>query len=336
MVSSSIGGSALGKGGRRVIIDDPIDPDDAYSDAKRIAANNSIERKLPSRLNVPGRDAMVMVMQRLHEDDPSGRILANKDNNWVHCCVPAECKERTTITYPRSGNVRIREVGEVLWPDRVNQHDLDNIKHGDNMSLRDFEAQYNQNPSPASGTMFNRNWWQFYVQLPVLDEVIQSWDLTFDQGNNADYVVGLVLGCKGAQKYVIDMVRERADFPATLRMFRLLSQKWPMASVKLVEKAANGAALISTLRKEIDGIIPVTPKGSKVVRAQSVTSSVECGNVLIPALSLDPLRISPEWQLFIDEHSRFPNGVHDDIVDAASQGLTRLSRPMLIATTTEN
>ncbi len=315
--------------------DDPIDPEDAYSDAKRVAANDYIERTLPSRLNVPRRDAIVMVMQRLHEDDPSGRILANKDSDWVHVCVPAECKERTTYTYPRSGEVRTREPGEVLWPERVDQHDLDSIKTGDGMTVRDFEAQYNQNPSPAGGTMFNRNWWQFYVQLPVLDEVIQSWDLTFDQGGNSDYVVGLVLGRKGAQKYVIDMVRERADFPATLRMFRLLSQKWPMATVKLVEKAANGAALISTLRKEIDGIIPVIPKGSKVIRAQSVTSSVECGNVLIPALSLDPLRISPEWQLFIDEHSRFPNGVHDDIVDAASQGLTRLSRPMLIATTTE-
>ena len=335
MVSTSVGGSATGKGGNRIVIDDPIDPEDAYSDAKRVAANDYIERTLPSRLNVPRRDAIVMVMQRLHEDDPSGRILANRDSDWVHVCVPAECKERTTYTYPRSGEVRVREVGDVLWPARVDQHDLDSIKTGDNMTVRDFEAQYNQNPSPAGGTMFVRSWWRYYVQLPRLDEVIQSWDLSFDDTPNADYVVGLVMGRVGSEKYLLDMVRARADFPATLRMFRLLTAKWPQAQAKIVEKKANGAALISTLRKEIPGIIPVNPTASKEVRAQAVTATIEAGNVYIPAISLEPLVIAPEWQLFIDEHSRFPNGANDDIVDADTQGLKRLSKPLLIATTTD-
>ena len=333
MVATSVGGSATGKGGNRIIIDDPIDPSEAYSDAKRVSANEYIERTLPSRLNVPRRDAIIMVMQRLHEDDPSGRILDKGDSDWVHVCVPAECHERTTYTYPRSGDVKVRESGEVLWKERIDQHDLDSIKSGDGMTIRDFEAQYNQEPSPAGGTMFDSRWWKYYVQPPVLDEIVQSWDLNFGGGSNPDYVVGMVLGRKGADRYVLDMVRSQCDFPETLRLLRAMTAKWPQAHAKYVERAANGAALISTLKKEISGIIPVVPRGAKVVRAQASTAAVEAGNVYLPATCLDPLRTTIMTETFIDEMSRFPVGRNDDIVDAFSQGMNRMSKPLLSVTT---
>ena len=333
MVSTSVGGSATGKGGNRIVIDDPIDPEDAYSDAKRVAANDYIERTLPSRLNVPRRDAIVMVMQRLHEDDPAGRILANADSDWVHVCVPAEQKERRVYTFPRSGTEVVRDVGDVLWPARVNQHDLDNIKHGGGMTVRDFEAQYNQDPSPAGGTMFKTDWWQFYLQAPALPEIIQSWDMAFKGNEDSDWVVGQVWGRVGSEKYLLDQVRAQADFPATLRIFRLLTSKWPQADAKLIEDAANGPAVISTLKREIPGIVSITPKGGKLARAAAVTATIEAGNVYLPALSLDPLRVEPWVATFIDECSRFPNGTHDDQVDACTQALARLNKPLLVAET---
>jgi predicted phage terminase large subunit-like protein len=167
-----------------------------------------------------------------------------------------------------------------------------------------------------------------------MDEIIQSWDLNFGSGQDPDFVVGLVIGKAGAERYLLDMVRAQADFPETLRMFRILSAKWPDAHAKLVEAAANGAALISTLRKEIPGIIPVVPKGSKQVRAQAATAAVEAGNCYLPATSLDPLRTPTMTDVFVDELSRFPAGKFDDVVDAYSQGLKRLGKPLLIATTT--
>jgi predicted phage terminase large subunit-like protein len=337
MIATSVGSKATGLGGNLLVCDDLLNVRDAYSELKRKDANDFMTKTLATRLDNKFTGAIIIVMQRLHEDDPTGHLLASDaDGEWTHLCIREQEKERTVIHFPRSGREVIREAHELLWPEREGEKQIASVKKL--LGTRGYSAQYQQDPAPAEGTMFKDSWWRFYLpsQLPRMDEVIQSWDLNFGGGKDADYVVGLVIGRAGAEKYILDMAREQADFPATLRMFRLVSAKWPQAQAKLVESAANGAALISTLRKEIEGIIPVPPKGSKEVRAQAVTATVEAGNVLLPALSLEPLRIESWVQTFIDEHSRFPHGSNDDIVDADSQGLKRLSKPLLIATTTES
>ena len=169
-------------------------------------------------------------------------------------------------------------------------------------------------------SILNRNWWKFYKELPSrFDIVIQSWDCTFKGTDGTDYVVGQVWGKQKSSRYLLDQVRARMNFPATLQAIKSLSAKWPESVGKYIEDKANGPAAIDTLKAEIPGMIPVNPKGGKVVRVHAVSPYIEAGNVFLPDPSMAP------WiHDFIEECSAFPGGKYDDQVDAMSQALTAL------------
>ena len=105
-------------------------------------------------------------------------------------------------------------------------------------------------------------------------EVIQSWDLAFKKTEFSDYVVGQVWAVNGANKYLLDQVRSKMDFPETLEAFERMSLKWPSSHRKVVEDKANGSALISTLKDKIPGIVPYIPKGDKESRVSAVCPQI--------------------------------------------------------------
>jgi predicted phage terminase large subunit-like protein len=131
-----------------------------------------------------------------------------------------------------------------------------------------------------------------------------------------------VWGRKGADKYLLDQVRERMGFTSTVTAIRTLNAKHPKAHTKLIEDKANGSAIIDFLKHEISGLIPVEPQGGKVARAYAVQPTIEAGNVFIP----DPT-LAPWVHDFIEECASFPNGAHDDQVDCMTQALNRLQKP---------
>jgi predicted phage terminase large subunit-like protein len=334
MIATSVGASATGMGGNRLIGDDVLNPEEADSDVKRTASIDFMDKTLSTRLNDKKRDVIIYVMQRLHESDPTGHILAKDlDHEWVHLCIPEEARERTIVRFPRSGRDIVREVGDILWPEREGPAELASVKTA--LGTTNYEAQYQQNPTPPGGAVFKQHWWRFYKELPRMDEMIQSWDLTYDDTKDSDFVVGQVWGRVGSEKYLIDQVRTQADMPSTIRLIRLLSAKWPQTNAKLIEKKANGAAAIKMLRKEIPGLLPINPRSSKLVRAKSVTPTIEAGNVFLPALNVETELVEPWVAEFIDEHSKFrgDDKGHDDQVDACTQALARLNKPILTATT---
>jgi predicted phage terminase large subunit-like protein len=150
------------------------------------------------------------------------------------------------------------------------------------------------------------------------DEQLQSWDCAFKGLNTSDYVVGQVWARLGAMYFLGDQVRARMDCPATMRAVRGLSQKWPGTLAKLIEDKANGSAVVQFLQNEIPGIIPVNPEGGKVARAAAVSPLIEASNVYLPHPDYAP------WvNDFIEECAAFPNGAHDDQVDAMTQALLR-------------
>lgn len=106
------------------------------------------------------------------------------------------------------------------------------------------------------------------------------------------------------------------DCPATVRAVRQLSAKWSGTIAKLIEDKANGSAVIQMVSREIPGILPVNPEGGKVARAAGVSPLIEAGNIYLP----HPL-YAPWVNEFIEECAAFPNGAHDDQVDAMSQAL---------------
>ena len=158
------------------------------------------------------------------------------------------------------------------------------------------------------------------VELPESFETgLQSWDMAFKDLNTSDYVVGQVWGQQAADRFLLHQIRERLDFPATLRAVRKMTQDWPLATTKLVEDKANGAAVIATLKHEISGLIEVNPEGGKEARASAVSPQIESGNVYLPHPSV------AAWvDGYLAEWAAFPRGAHDDQVDATTQALNRM------------
>ncbi len=296
------GGPITGRGAHVLLIDDPIKgQEDADSETQRRKLKEWYASVAYTRL-MPG-GAVVVIQTRWHEDDLAGWLLRDHAHEgWEVLSLPA-----------------ISDDDQALWPDAYPLERLQAIKRA--VGSRVWESLYQQRPSPADGGMIKRGWWQSYRLAPTdFDEVIQSWDAAFKGGPGSDYVVGQVWGRKGADCYLLDQIRDRMDFPATVQAIRTLSAKWPDAGAILVEDKANGPAIVATLKREIPGVIAVEPQGSKAARLSAVSPRIEAGNVFVP----DPT-IAPWVHDFLEEAAAFPTGAHDDQIDAMSQALLRLS-----------
>lgn len=158
MVATSVNGPATGKGGNRLILDDPHDPRRAESDVQRQAAVTFFDRTLGNRLNDKKKGAIVVVMQRLHQEDISARCL---ELGYTHVKIPAEALGRTVVYFP-SGREIVREDGELLWPDREGPAEIAAAKTS--MGSYAFAGQYEQEPVPAGGGLFKREWFAQVVE----------------------------------------------------------------------------------------------------------------------------------------------------------------------------
>jgi predicted phage terminase large subunit-like protein len=337
MVTAGVGGPITGRGADVFIIDDPVkNAEDAHSLTIRNKQWEWFQSVAYSRLE-PGA-AIILMMTRWHEDDLAGRILEQVragGEDWEVIKLPAIAKENDPLG---------RKPGEALWPERYDETRLAEIKRA--VGSYWWSAQYDQEPVPETGAVFQRHWWRYWapagqplspvsVRLPdglmfecpvttlptTFDEVLQSWDLAFKDTAASAYVVGQVWARKGADRFLLDQVRDKIDFPGTIAALKKLSARWPQATAKLVEDKANGPAVIAALQHEIAGLIPVAPRGDKVIRAHAVTAQVESGNVYLP----HPHLVS--WvDDFIAEVSSFPSGRYADQVDAMTQALSRFDQ----------
>jgi predicted phage terminase large subunit-like protein len=337
-LSTSVGGAATGEGGDRIVCDDPNNITEVESDAVRKTTNDWFDVVMSTRVNDPKTAAKVVVMQRCHQQDLSGHLL--EQGGWEHLCLPAEYEGSRTVTSIGFADPR-NEHGELLWADRFGPKEIGSLK----VSLGSYAAagQLQQRPSPAGGGLIKRHWFRFWqprganfppviVQMPDgtpvsiaaiavpyrVDEQIQSWDCAFKDLSTSDYVVGQVWARVGSAYLLGDQIRGRMDCPATVKSVRQLSLKWPNTIAKLIEDKANGSAVIQMLSREIPGILPVNPEGGKIARASAVSQLIEAGNIFLP----HPLH-APWVNDFIEECAAFPNGAHDDQVDAMTQALLR-------------
>lgn len=312
-IAAGLGAGVTGDGGDTIIIDDPLDRDQAFSEAERANAIDAIDQKIVTRLNDPANGAIVLIMQRLHEDDPAGHLL--KQGGWEHLTIPMEyeneSRSKTSLgfTDPRT------ESGELMWPDRFPRQTVDELK----VSLGSIgtAGQLQQNPAPAEGVIFNPTWWRYEKPPDEFDEVIQSWDLAFKDTKTSDFVAGGVFGRKGSEVWVLDILNERLSFSGTCDAIVRMSAKWPQSSRKLVEDKANGPAVIDALKSKVSGLVPVDPEGGKVARAYAVQPFIEAGNVRLPLSH-------PLTDSLVHQCKMFPLGANDDMVDMMTQAILRL------------
>jgi predicted phage terminase large subunit-like protein len=320
-IATSVGGTATGDGGDVLILDDPHKADEATSDTVREGVLDWVKETWSTRKNDPRTAAEIIIMQRLHERDVTGYLLS-EIGGYENVMLPARYEaDRTTVTVLGPTDQRT-EPGALLWPERYGDAELSKLETL--LGSYGTAGQLQQRPTPAGGGLLKKDWFVDYDELPEkFDEIVLSWDMTFKDTESGSFVVGQVWGRRGADKFLIDQVRGRWDFPATVVQFRGQAKQYPTAGAKLVEDKANGPAIISTLKHEIRGIIAVTVKGSKTARAHAVAPDIEAGNVYIPRRAA--------WRReFIAEVEAFPNGPNDDQVDAMTQALDRLYRPQRI------
>lgn len=313
MISVGIGGAATGEGAHLLIIDDPVkNREEADSKTMRDKVFDEYRSTFKTRVRPGG--AIIIVMTRWHEDDLCGRLL-NPDygnpDDWEIIRLPAEAE---------AGDLLGRQEGEPLWPEGGFTADWLAQQRAAVGSYA-YAGLYQQRPAPAEGGIFRRGWFNFYKVLPDrLSTQAQSWDCTFKDGDTSDFVAGHVWARKGADFYLIDRVHARMGITETMKSIQTLAAKHPKARAKYIEDAANGPAVIELLKKKVPGLIPVRPEGGKIVRAQAVSPYIEAGNVYLP----DP-SIAPWVHDFLEECYSFPNGAHDDDVDAMTQAINQLA-----------
>lgn len=313
--NAGVGGNIIGRAANYLFCDDLFSGrKEASSPTIRQAVWDFYQSDAETRLENDG--AVVIINQRWHHDDVSGRMQATARAN-------PEASQWLCLTYPaildyEPGPGDPRKQGEALWPWRKTREQHLRTKAG--ISSMAWSSVWEQNPTPSEGGLVKDSWWQFYTELPAgVEPSLISVDLSFS--NRGDYSVYTVWAEHKADRYLVDMVRGRLEFTEQVRAFQSLCQKYPRIRVKIVEEAANGAALINVLKGKIAGIIAIKPHNAKGLRADAVTPQIESGNVYLPAPS-----VSGWVKDVIKEWREFPRGTHDDIVDSMSQALTRMDK----------
>ena len=316
-VSTSVGGAATGEGGDFIVCDDPHKVGDSDSQRVREQVLNWWSEEMSTRGNDPKTVAKVIVAQRVHEDDLCGHVI--KQGGYDHLCLAAEFDGHRSSTGLNWKDPR-NEEGDLLWENRFGVPELDELKQ--RLGSYAAAAQLQQRPAPAGGGLFKEEWWNFWTDFPAsMDEVLQSWDMSFKGGDTGSFVVCQVWGRVGSHFYLLDQLRKRMSFPETQSAFKEMYARWPNPHAILVEDKANGPAIIDSLKGQIPGIIPVTPDGSKIARASAISALIEAGDVFIPDPNDYP------WVIpFRQECGSFPVGPNDDMVDAMSQALERLKK----------
>ena len=312
--TTSVNATLTGLGGDVFIIDDPLKAQDAQSDAVRGRVNDWVSSTLISRLDNKATGQIIVVMQRVHQQDLTGHLLENSAG-WEHLCLPAiaEIDENVPIG---TGKFHMRKAGEPLQPDREPFQVLQNIRR--EIGPDQFAAQYQQAPVPAGGAMFKRSWFRYYDSLPEQTwktKIIMSWDTAAKAGTQNDYSVCTIwLLVEKRDYYLLDLVRGRFEYPQLRQVAISLAEKWKPYRI-LVEDASTGTALAQELRQaHFSTVKPVPVEHDKVGRAYVQQYKFEGGFVRFPKGM--PFMTDVEAELL-----SFPQGRNDDIVDSIMQAL---------------
>lgn len=311
-----VGGGVTGMGADLIIVDDPVkNREEAQSSTYRERVWDWYTDDLYTRLEPGG--AIILVMTRWHEDDLAGRILSNGGNEWRVIRLPAIAEADDPLG---------RVIGEPLNPDRYPLGELEKIKTV--MGSWAFEALFQQRPMPAEGGMFKGGWFKFVDVVPVdVTARARYWDkaATADGG---DYTAGVRMSRTADGLYYIeDVTRGRWSSGERDKEIKRCAETDPPGTQIWLEQepGSSGVDSVQAIIRMLAGFDvhakPVT--GSKVVRAGPLAAQAEAGNVVL---------VRGAWNAaFLDELTSFPNGAHDDQVDAASGAFGKLARQVEVA-----
>lgn len=347
VIAAGIGSRLTGFGAHLIVIDDPLkDWKEAHSEARRLAVKNwyrSVPRMRLENRATGEAAAIIVVMTRWHEDDLTGALLAadlaDEGEGWDLVRLPAIAEAHDPLG---------RAEGEALAPELQSIDDLRATARAVGSYLAAGMMQ--QSPAPEEGTDIMRGWWRWFDQAPPrFDDALVSWDVKMKDKEGGDFVVGQAWGRTGSDFWAVDQLRGQWNFATTKTAVVLMAVRHPEIRRHIVENTGNGPEVMQQLRapqagyevgddirsqlgmtdseveavsrvfrRGMTGILPENPKGDKRARMRAYTPLIEAGNVHLPN--------NAQWaEAFVDEAAMFPNGTHDDMVDACSQALKRLS-----------
>jgi|TARA_R110000772_G_scaffold27197_5_gene69406 predicted phage terminase large subunit-like protein len=324
-IATSVGGALTGDGGDIVVIDDPHNSIEADSSAVREGVLEWWDQSMQTRLNNPKTGAFIIIMQRLHEQDLTGHILANElGDEWDHLMLPARYEighptpMRSTLNFT---DPRTKE-GELLWPNRIDEKTLKTLER----SLGSYAAagQLQQRPMPKGGGILKAEWWVpwEHAELPDIEYVLQSWDTAFSTKEKSSYSARTTWGVfkmnGQINAIVLEMWYDRVSYPELRKLAQEAYNDWEPDAV-LIEKKASGQSLLQDLRMAGVPVLEYMPDRDKQARAHASSALLEDGRIFFPKDKM--------WaKNLIDICAAFPATDNDDIVDTCTQAWLRLRK----------
>lgn len=313
-IATSVGGTITGKHAHLIIVDDPLNAEQAASEADRSRANRWMTQTLSTRKVDKEMTPTILVMQRLHTDDCTGHMLARKGDQVKHICLPGELAKNVS-----PADLVDRYVDGLLDANRLNRNVLEEQKK--DLGSYGYAGQIMQTPVPDGGVI----WQKWFV--PVPDNVFPKpedlkgygtdWDTAYTDKETNDASAFCISGMADGKVYIDKVGYARLEFPGLLKYMTL------RPGPHYIEAKASGKSAKQTLKQNgIPAIEVAVVGGDKVARTRFATPMAEAGLVYVRESQLDMIYNDSEQGLL-----HFPNGKHDDLNDAIVQAIQRHSKP---------
>tara|TARA_B110000046_G_scaffold86622_1_gene94739 strand:+ start:259 stop:1614 length:1356 start_codon:yes stop_codon:yes gene_type:complete len=303
--ATSSGGAITGFGagsGGAIIIDDPLKPDDALSDVRRSFINNRYNTTIRSRVN--DRDVpIIVIMQRLHEEDLSGYLLdGGSGEEWHHLKLSA-----------------LDDDNKALWPEKHSFDELEAIRLADRYT---FSGQYLQLPSPPEGGEWRKDWFNIVNRAELPNDIVYEMyiDGAYTKDTRNDPTGIQISGKSGDNLYIFKSIDKYLEMPELKNFITSFVQSCgvPVSQI-LVEPKASGKSLVQLLRREtrynVSELTTNFVRYSKIERARASSPFIEGGRVYL---------VKDNWNdAFLQQVSTFPNAKHDEHIDVTSYAIER-------------
>ena len=343
--AAGLKGGITGFGADLFIIDDPIkNQEAAESDTILAKIHDEMGPSVQSRVHPGGK--LIVIQTRWVENDVIGYIQSNwSEFIYKSINLPCECEDPENDPLGRA-------LGDSLMGPHLGDPELSQRIRNDNAWLKSkkllvcagegvhvWNALYQGHPSAHDGNLFRPAWWQHYCRRDMpfenFDYTCLSVDATFKKTETSDYAAIELWGLKGGKCYLYKLVNKRMAFIETVERIKAFTKQYPNIDELIIEDKANGSAIIDTLRYEagVPPVVAVSPLGGKYSRAQAVVPFVSSLSCYVPDDFTEDENLEIEWDnknkipprdKFIEQHTKFPFMSHDDMVDAATQCLSRM------------
>lgn len=308
--AASTGGTITGMHADFIIVDDPMNREKAASKAERETANSHLSETLSTRKTDKNRTVTIVIMQRLHEEDPTGKAIAERSARIRHICLPGELTD-LTAPYVKPSELRHKYIDGKLDVKRLNQNALTNLKI--DLGTYGYAGQINQNPAPAEGGILKKAWFglitlEDFLKLNIKSNIFLDTAYTNKQSNDPTGLTSIAYS--NNIWYVYNSSPEWLEFPELLKRIPEYAEKnnYRPGSKILIEPKASGKSIAQSLKKTSYNVIELPdPVDDKLTRVTNISPKVEAGKVV--------LVIGPWNEQFLNECTYFPNAAHDDQLD---------------------